>query len=69
MQNFGYYLKRFIDEHPEKRKDVAAFVYSSPSNSYFGHIGELAKANEINLYEADAETWNALIDPSLKGSA
>ena len=47
-------------------KEVAEFVYNSSPDSYFGQIGELAKANEINLYEADEETWGALIGPSEK---
>ena len=63
MLGFDFYLLRFIKEHPEKRKNVAEFVYNSPSDSYFGQIGELAKENEINLYEADVDTWAALIGP------
>lgn len=66
MPGFDYYLLRFIKEHPEKMKEVAEFVYNSSPDSYFGQIGELAKANEINLYEADEETWGALIGPSEK---
>lgn len=66
MMGFDFYLMRFIEEHPEKRKDVAEFVYNSPFDSYFGQIGELAKANGINLYEADVEIWGALINPSEK---
>lgn len=61
MQSFSFYLMRFLIEHPEKRKDVAAFVYNSPADSYFGKIGVLATRNEINLYEANTETWYALI--------
>lgn len=66
MMGFDFYLMRFIEEHPEKLKDVAEFVYNSPFDSYFGQIGELAKANGINLYEADVEIWGALIDTSEK---
>ncbi len=61
MLGFSYYLIRFIMDHPEKREDVAEFIYSSPADSYFGKIGELATLNDINLFEASTETWCALI--------
>lgn len=61
MLDFDFYLIRFLKEHPEKRADVATYIYGRPKDSYFGRIGELAIMNRINLFEADIETWSALI--------
>lgn len=62
MLSFDFYLIRFLKEHPERRKDVAEFIYNCSPDSYFGRIGELANRNEINLFKANIETWIALIE-------
>ena len=62
MKDFAYYLIRFIENNPNHVCAIADFVYLSSPDSYFGNIRMVANDNGINLYDADIETWKALVD-------